>query len=277
MNIFKIVFINFFALIIIDYAIHVIIFAMNANLEDWKKILMILRNEKKHSMRYESEIWSNVEKKYDVIKKECREVLKILKKIRFYLYDVKFILKTNVRVFVDQLNRFDTNLSDALITRWFVWIRFFDFEIRHVSDIKHIAADDLLKKSLSSNDLKKAVEEKNIDDWIDAQLNCVRVFFVSIAEEESSFVLSFEYSEKSQKIVVYLFTLRKFFEMSLKEFNKFKKKLLNSSFREINFFVEIQRMSSWKKWSTISKSDNEFWSNYTMKVIIEIKKTFIKK
>jgi hypothetical protein len=63
MNIFKIAFINSFAFIFIDYAINVVILAMNANLEDWKTILMILRNEKKHSMRYESEIWSNIEKK----------------------------------------------------------------------------------------------------------------------------------------------------------------------------------------------------------------------
>jgi hypothetical protein len=119
-NIFKISLINSFAFIFIDYAIDVIILAMNANFEDWRKILIILRNEKRHSMCYESEIWSNVEKKYDVIKKECREILKILKKIRFYLYDVKFILKTNARVLVDRLNRFDTNLSDALVTRWLV-------------------------------------------------------------------------------------------------------------------------------------------------------------
>jgi hypothetical protein len=236
MNIFKIVFINSFVFIFIDCAIDVIILAMNASLEDWKKILMILRNEKKHSMRYESEIWSNVEKKYDVIKKECREILKTLKKIRFYFYDVKFILKTNARVLVDQLNRFDTNLSDAFVTRWFVWIRFFDFEIRHVFDIKHIAADDLSKKSLSSNDLKKVAEEKDIDDWIDAQLNCVRVFSVSIVEKESSFILISEYFEKSQKIVVYLFTLRKSFEMTLKEFNKFKKKALRFKLQKNQFF-----------------------------------------
>jgi hypothetical protein len=37
--------------------------------------------------------------------------------MRFYFYDVKFILKTYARVLVDQLNRFDTNLSDAFITR----------------------------------------------------------------------------------------------------------------------------------------------------------------
>jgi hypothetical protein len=209
---------------------------MIASLENWKEILMILRNEKKHSMRYESEIWSDVEKKYDVIKKKCREILKILKKIRFYFYDVKFILKTNARVFVDQLNRSDTDFSDALVIRWLVWIRLFDFEIRHISDIKHTVADDLFKKSFSSNDLKKAAEEKSIDDWVDAQLSCVRVFFVSIVEEESSFILIFKYSEKSQKIAIYLFTLRKSSEMTLKEFNKFKKKILKFKFQRNQFY-----------------------------------------
>jgi hypothetical protein len=137
---------------------------MNASLEDWEEILMILRNEKKHSIRYESEIWSDAEKKYDVIKKECREVLKTLKKIRFYFYDVKFILKTNVRVLVNQLNRFDIDFSDVFITRWLAWIRLFDFEICHVLDVKYTAANDLFKKLSSFNDLKKVVEEENIDD-----------------------------------------------------------------------------------------------------------------
>jgi hypothetical protein len=197
---------------------------------------MILRNEKKHSMRYENDIWSNAKKKYDVTKKECREVFKILKKIHFYLYDVKFILKTNARVFVDQLNRFNTNLSNAFVTRWLVWIRLFDFKIRHVLNIKHIVANDLFKKSSSFNDLKKVAEKKNIDDWINIQLDCVNVFFISIAEEKSSSILIFEYFEKSQKIVVYLFTLRKFSEMSLKEFNKFKKKTLKFKLQRDQFF-----------------------------------------
>jgi hypothetical protein len=226
MNILKIAFINSFVFTFIDYAIDVVILAMNANLENWKKILMILRNEKKHSVRYESEIWSDAKKKYDVIKKKCREILKTLKKIRFYFYDVKFILKTDARVLVDQLNRSDTDFSDALVTRWLAWIRLFDFEVRHVLDIKQCAADDLFRKSSSFNDLKKIAEKKNIDDWVNIQLDCVRVFFVFAAEDESSSILISEYFEKSQKIVIYLFTLRKFSEMSLKKFNKFKKKVL---------------------------------------------------
>ncbi len=149
---------------------------------------------------------------------------------------MKFILKTNARVLVDQLNRFNTDLFDAFVTRWLVWIRLFDFEIRHVLDIKHIVADDLFKKSSSFNDLKKVAEKKNIDDWVNTQLDCVRVFFVFIVEEEFSFILAFEYSEKSQKIVVYLFTLRKSFEMTLKKFNKFKKIALRFKFQKNQLF-----------------------------------------
>jgi predicted metal-binding transcription factor (methanogenesis marker protein 9) len=64
----------------------------------------------------------------------------------------------------------------------------------------------------------------------------MRVFFVSAAKDESFSILTFEYFEKSQKIVVYLFTLRKSSEMSLKEFNKFKKKVLRFKLQKDQFF-----------------------------------------
>ncbi len=56
MNIFKIVFINFSIFTSIDYAIDVVILAMNASLENWKKNLDDLAQEKKHSMYYENNI-----------------------------------------------------------------------------------------------------------------------------------------------------------------------------------------------------------------------------
>jgi hypothetical protein len=71
---------------------------------------------------------------------------------------------------------------------------------------------------------------------VNIQLDCVRVFSVSIAKKEQFFILTFEYFEESQKIVVYLFTLRKFSEMSLKEFNKFKKKTFRFKFQKNQFF-----------------------------------------
>jgi hypothetical protein len=68
------------------------------------------------------------------------------------------------------------------------------------------------------------------------QLDYVRVFFVLIAKKKFFSILISEYFEKSQKIVVYLFTLRKSFEMSLKEFNKFKKKKFKFKLQRNQFF-----------------------------------------
>ncbi len=56
-------------------------------------------------------------KKIQRHQKKCHEIFKILKKIRFYLYDVKFTLKSNARMLVDQLNRFNINLFNAFVTR----------------------------------------------------------------------------------------------------------------------------------------------------------------
>ncbi len=95
-------------------------------------------------------------------------------------------------------NRFDIDFSDTFVIRWFAWIRFFDFEIRHVFDIKHTAANDLFKKFSSFNDFKEIVEKKNIDNWVNAQLDYVRVFFVSI-DDKFFFYLSFWLFRKVSK------------------------------------------------------------------------------
>jgi hypothetical protein len=68
------------------------------------------------------------------------------------------------------------------------------------------------------------------------QFDCVRVFFVSIAKKKAFLILISEYFEKSQKIVFYLFTLRKLFKMFLKEFNKFKKKVFKFKLQKDQFF-----------------------------------------
>ncbi len=80
------------------------------------------RERKKASVKHESGIWSSAEKKYDAIKRECRGVLKALKKVRYWLYEVRFILETDASVLVAQLNRSGTDLPGALVTRWIAWI-----------------------------------------------------------------------------------------------------------------------------------------------------------
>ncbi len=62
------------------------------------------------------------------------------------------------------------------------------------------------------------------------------MFFISIAKKEFSSILIFEYFEKSQKIVVYFFPLRKSFDMLLKRFNKLKKKTFKFKLQRNLFF-----------------------------------------
>ena len=72
----------------------------------------------------------------------------------------------------------------------------FDFNVRHVLDKKHIATDELSRKSREfSNDIDE-IHEENIDDFIDDQLNCVRICSMRINENDDEQSLKNEYSKK---------------------------------------------------------------------------------
>ena len=49
--------------------------------------------------------------------------------------------------------------------------------------------------------------KKNIDDFINDQLNCVRIYSVQVNENNNEQSLKNKYSEKFQKITHYLITL----------------------------------------------------------------------
>jgi RNase H-like domain found in reverse transcriptase len=55
---------------------------------------------RRHLSRYESGIWSESERRYDAGKRECRALMKILKKFRNYLYGIKFVVEVDVRTLV---------------------------------------------------------------------------------------------------------------------------------------------------------------------------------
>ena len=156
------------------------------------------------------------------MKREYRELLKTLKKIRFWLYEVQFIIEIDVNILIAQLNRSAADLSEILMTRWLTWIHLFYFNVRYVLDKRHTAADELFRKFReSSNDIDE-IHEKNIDDFIDDQFNCVRICSMRINENNDKQFLKNGYSEKFQRIAYYLITLIKFNHLNRKKFRKFK-------------------------------------------------------
>ena len=98
----------------------------------------------------------------------------------------------------------------------------FDFDVRHVFNKRHTATDELSRKSCKfSNDIDK-VHEKNINDFINNQFNCVRVYSMRINENDDEQSLENEYFEKFSRIIHYLITLIKFNHLNQKNFRKFK-------------------------------------------------------
>ena len=72
----------------------------------------------------------------------------------------------------------------------------FNFNVRHVFDKKHTATDKLSRRSREFlNDIDE-VHKKNIDDFIDDQLNCVRICSMRVNENNDEQFLKNEYSEK---------------------------------------------------------------------------------
>ena len=241
------------ALVKIDYAEGAgeIILAVDASLTGWGAVLMQVDSDnRRHPSRYESGLWNPAEQQYDATKRECRGVLKALKKVRNYLYGIHFTLETDAKVLANQLNLAAADLPGALVTRWLAWIRLFDFDVRHVAGVKHGAADALSRRPQTDADVLAAEEEVDIDDFIESELNCVRIAGVwavisanSVHSDESNsdatddtepdeYLTGNHWSEASLAIARYLSTLRKPADLDRKEFRSFKAKALRFQVRD---------------------------------------------
>ena len=247
-----------------------IIMAVDASLDGWGGILMQLDKEKKrHPSRYESGLWNEAERKYDAGKRECRGLLKMLKKVRHYLYGVRFVIETDAKTLVAQLNRSASDVPGALVTRWLAWIALFDFDVRHVSGKKHTAADGLSRRPATILEEEQPLED-DIDEFIAAELWSVQVvspstdlrpslmstgvypFGFGDIQEEGEIALADEavgvgertqgkqleagYSVSSQQYADFLTTLKRPDEMDSKEFRQFKAEAMKYIVQDSHLF-----------------------------------------
>ena len=72
----------------------------------------------------------------------------------------------------------------------------FNFNVRHVLKKKHTATDEFSRKSCELLNNIDEVHKKNIDNFIDDQLNCVRICSMQINENDDEQSLKNEYFEK---------------------------------------------------------------------------------
>ena len=121
------------------------ILAVDFSLKKWSSILFQIDFEtnKNYFSHYKNDFWTMFELKYNITKRECCELLKTLKKVRFWLYKMQFIIEINVNILITQLNRSAVDFSEILMIRWLTWIHLFDFNIRYVFDKRYIAINEL--------------------------------------------------------------------------------------------------------------------------------------
>ncbi len=226
-----------------------IILVMNTSLQEWKAMLQqtALNSKNQHFVWYESELWNEQETRYDAEKKECRDLMKTLKKICYWLYDMKFIIEIDVNTLITQLNQSASDLSEALMTWWFTWICLFDFDVHYIFDYKHSELDELSRRLRESSNDEDETHEKDINDFIDAQLNFIHLCSVSIIVEEDMSILKDSYSEHFKKIACYLIFLSRSFEMSTKEFRKFKYEVLKFMIQDKHLFKRFNKTVSVRK------------------------------
>lgn len=238
------------ALASLDYSegAGLIILAFDASIRGWGAVLMQLARESKHRhpVRYESGLWNHAESQYDAGKLECRALLKALKKFKQWLYGVTFVVETDAQTLCAQLNRSATDLPGALVTQWLAWIRLFDFEVRHIPGVKNVVADALSRRPATERDRQQAEKEEDIDEWVNAQLSCVRIMVIRVgnqAQAEQASTISEvefvegEYSEESCKIAHFLqHGLARPERMSTSEFRKFRQHALNFFVRRGHLF-----------------------------------------
>ena len=245
MNILKLTLMTASTLRFLNYSLLTdeIILTVDFILKEWDIILFQINSQtsKNHSSCYESGLWTMFESKYNVIKRECRELLKALKKVRFWLYEMRFTIEIDINILIAQLNRSVADLSKILMTRWLTWIRLFDFNVRHVFDKRHTAADELSRRLFKpSNDIDE-IHEKNINNFINNQFNCIRICSMRINENDDEQSLKNEYSEKSQRIAHYLITLARFNHLNRKKFRKFKNWALQFLVRDRHLFRRVNK------------------------------------
>ena len=115
------------------------------------------------------------------------------------------------------------------------------FNIQHISDKKHITADELFRKSRKLlNDIDE-VHKKNINDFIDDQFNYVRVYSMQVNENNDEQSQKNEYSEKFQRIIYYLITLTRSSHLNRKKFCKFKNWALQFFVRDRHLFKQVNK------------------------------------
>ena len=164
------------ALVSINYSepLRQIILACNSSKKRQRVVIIqVSLNSYQHLIRFKSRVQSTTKRNQNLSKYKCKALLLTLKKFQLYIYRVQFIVETNAKTLITQLQRSATNLLEALITRQLALLNIQDFNIVYIAKKKNIVANALLRRlELEGQELPTKPKE-DVEDFINAHLNAL--------------------------------------------------------------------------------------------------------
>ena len=147
----------------------------------------------------------------------------MLKKLRFWLFRRYFSVQIDSQIFVWLLNQSSNDLSNAMIIRWLIYIRLFDFDIKYISSNKNNAADSLSRRGQDPED----ESNDNPNDYFESQLYSVSARSLAQARPLTRVYLCEEYTDDDLVLGRYLETLERPEGLSDVDYQNLRKKSRN--------------------------------------------------
>jgi hypothetical protein len=185
------------ALVSVDYSepIREITIMVDGSKKGWGAVLQQKGEDGLiHPIRFESGVWSVSERNWDSGKHECKALLLALKKFRPWIYGVHFIVETDSKTLIAQLNRSATDVPGALITRWLALLNLWEFDIRHVAGRKNVVADALSRRPEGPDWEPPLQSEDDADEMVDRLLGSLRISATTASEDNARIQLFYTQS-----------------------------------------------------------------------------------
>ena len=124
-----------------------------------------------------------------------------------------------------------------------------DYEIKYIADRKHTAADDLFKRSHIEENILIEQQEQDINDFINAKLNSLKICSISINSDEVSEkkMLRIEYNDKFERIIAILTLLQRSIELNRKKFRTFKSETLRYRVQDDHLYKRNSKNVSFRR------------------------------
>jgi len=189
-------------------------------------------NKDQHPRRYECGLWNKAKIRYEAGKRECRGLMKALKKFRNYVYGVRFLVETDANTLVHQQHLPANDLPEALVTRWIAWIRLFDFDVKHVAGRLNGGPDGLSQRARGEGE-PEPEQEDDIEGTIEPSLRGIRVkrgperkSRGRAYEPFDGLRLAEEYKGRRKKIGEFLGNLKRPEGQTMKEMQQFRREAI---------------------------------------------------